>query len=69
MMNVVPSGKKPKPRICSLSLISSGWRPGVDIRSARSRRTDRLISNSAQNTIQVWMFCALRTVPRQGLWS
>ena len=35
MMNV-PSGKKPKPRICSLSLISSDWRPGVDIRSARS---------------------------------
>jgi len=29
MMNVVPSGEKPAARISSLSLTSSGWRPGA----------------------------------------
>jgi hypothetical protein len=30
MMNVVPSGEKPKARISSLSLTTSGWRPGAE---------------------------------------
>ena len=30
MMNVVPSGDKPAARIPSVSLTSSGWRPGAE---------------------------------------
>lgn len=30
MMNVVPSGEKPKARISSPSLTCSGWRPGAE---------------------------------------